>query len=229
MAFAVALFVAAQTGVAASPSPSPLGPAPSPSPLKEIGHVRTSRLCSALNHNLFPAVNGLMLDDKLIDRGFHLMVRSLADAASEATSATITGNANAGSEMDTFQLGMLAEELARNIVKIDNLLADPERFPNDPTTSDDQELALARSRLGAVVARQRRELNILSATAEIDSANDLKSRRDIIPYEHDMSSRNTPAFTPVSMPEALEQDVNLKHATEAAVDPAILPIVAACR
>lgn len=207
---------------AASPSP-----APSP-PLKEIGHVRTSVLCSALRHNIFPAVAGLKLNDDLIDKGRMMMQKTADDAAANAGSAAITGGAGAGSEMDNFQLGILSSDLAKNLVKIEAFLADAHAFPKDPSTEDERMLALAKSSLEAVASRQRATLNVLSATAEINSANDVRAQRDIIPYEHDMSGPQTPPFTPISMPDALATDIKLTQASEVQVTPVVRPIVAIC-
>jgi hypothetical protein len=224
MVFAGILMVVAQ--VAETAAPSATG---TPAPLKEIGHVHASLLCSALRHNLFPAVAGLRIDDDLVDKGQLMMQKTADDAALHATSAEITGSAGAGSEMDNFQLGVLSSALAKNIVKVEAFLNDPNSFASNPTTDDERALALAKSRLEAVAARQRASLNVLSATAEMNDANDLRSQRDIIPYEHDMSGPQTPAFTPMSMPEALAVDKKLTQETEVDVAPAVLPIVAACR
>ncbi len=235
----------------ATPLPSPSA-AQSPGPLKEIGHVRSSILCSALRHNLFPAVEGLRINDALINRGQAMLLRTADDAAAYAASASptggggagdpfqeeaaanqgsasATGGASAGSEMDAYQLGLLSHDLAKNLDKIAGFLNDPHAFTGTPKSDDERALALAESRLEAVVVRQRASLNILSATAEMNSANDLKSRRDVIPYDHCMTCAQTPAFTSISMPHALAAARNLTEQTETAVAPAVFPIVAACK
>jgi hypothetical protein len=246
MFLATLLVLVAQVGSAASPSAAQSTPA-----LKEIGHVRSSTLCTALRHNLFPAVEGLRIDDAMIDRGQAILVRTAKDAAAYAAdasltagsagdpfaqeaganagSASATGGGNAGSEMDSFQLGILTQNLAKNLDKVEALLDDPQIFAGTPTSDDQRALAQAKSRLEDVVARQRASLNILSATGETNAANDLKSRRDVIPYEHCMTCSQTSPYTPISAPDSLAAATNQTQQTEAGVAPAILPIVAACR
>jgi hypothetical protein len=242
----VGVLIVAQVATA-PPSPSA---AQSPAPLKEIGHVRSSISCSALRHNLFPAVEGLRINDALISHGQVLLVRTANDAAAYAANASQTdtsggdpfqqeaganegsvsptGGASAASEMNAFQLGILSHDLAQNIEKIEALLDDRHAFPA-PKSDDERALALAESRLEAVVAQQRASLNILSTTAETNDANDLKSRRDVIPYEHCMTCSQTPAHTPISMPDTLAAARKLTGQTENDVAAAVLPIVAACR
>jgi hypothetical protein len=131
--------------------------------------------------------------------------------------------------MDSFQLGILTQNLAKNLDKVEAFLNDPQTFPGTPTSDDQRALAQAKSRLEDVVARQRASLNILSATGETNAANDLKSRRDVIPYEHCMTCSQTSPYTPISAPDSLAAATNQTQQTEAGVSPAILPIVAACR
>jgi len=246
MLLAALWVLVAQVGSAASPSA-----AQSPPALKEIGHVRSSKLCTTLRHNLFPAVEGLRINDALISHGQAILVRTAEDAAAYAASASqtdtsggdpfaqvaganaggasATGGGSAGSEMDGFQLGIVSHNLAKNLDKVQTFLDDPHSFPDSPTSDDERALTLAKLRLEAVVARQRTSLNILSATAEMNAANDLKSRRDVIPYEHCMTCSQTPPFTPISAPSTLAAATNQTQQTETGVAPAVLPIVAACR
>jgi hypothetical protein len=240
------LLLIAQVGSAASPAP-----AQSPSVLKEIGHVRSSALCTALRRDLFPAVEGLRINDALIDRGQAILIRGAKDAAAYAAdasltngdggdpfaqeaganagSASATGGGSAASEMDGFQLGIVTQNLAKNLDKVERFLDDPRTFPGTPTSDDQRALALAKSRLEDVVTRQRASLNILSGTAETNAANDLKSRRDVIPYDHCMTCSQTSPYTPVSAPASLAAATNLMQQAETGVTPAVLPIVAACR
>jgi hypothetical protein len=217
MLLAVAVMVLAQVPVA------------TPSPLKQIGHVRASFICGALRQNLFPAVAGLRLNDELIDKGRMMMQKTSDDAALGATSAQITGGAGAGLEMDAFQLGMLSSELGSNLAKIEALLDDPKAFSNKPASDDELALARARSRLQEVVARQQASLNVLSMTADTNSSDDLRAQRDIIPYEHDMSGPQTPAYVPMSLPDALALTKQLTQDSETRVMPAVAPIADACK
>ncbi len=247
MLVAVPFLVFVQMGSAASPPP-----APSIAALKEIGHVHSSALCTVLRHNLLPAIDGLRIGDSMINRGQALLVKTAQDAAAYAASASASGAANAvdpfaqeaganagsasptgggsaGSEMDGYQLGILSQSLAKNLEKIAALLDDPHSFPGTPASDDDRALALARLTLQAVAARQRASLNILSGIGETNAANDLKSRRDVIPYDHCMTCSQTVPFTPISAPRTLADASNLTRQSETSVTPAISPIVAECR
>jgi hypothetical protein len=240
------LLLVAQVGssTAASAAQSTTGP-------KVIIHVHSSTLCTALRHNVLPALDSLHLNDAMIDKGHALLVNIAKDAAAYAASASpidttggdpfaqqaganegsasATGGGSAASEMDAFRVGMLVQNLAKNLDTVEALLSDPHRFPEAPTNEDDRALALAKSRLEAVVARQRTSLNIISGTAETNAVGDLKSRRDVIPYEHCGSCSQTKPYTPMSAPDALASATNQTEQTETGVAPALAPIVEACR
>ncbi|HEX4014838.1 MAG TPA: hypothetical protein VHX17_13255 [Candidatus Cybelea sp.] len=247
MLLAIPLLVVVQIGSGASPPP-----APSSTPLKEIGHVRSSALCTVLRDNLSPAIDGLRINDSMIDRGQALLIRTARDAAAYAASASApdatnavdpfaheaganagsasaTGGASAGSAMDAYQLGILSHNLEKNLEKIQALLDDPHSFSATPASDDDRVLALARASLQAVVARQRASLNILSGVAETNAANDLKSRRDIIPYDYCTTCSQTVPFTPIGAPRTLADATGLTRRSEAGVAPAVSPIGAECR
>ena len=222
-----------------------------PQPLKEIIHVHSSMLCTALRNNLFPAVEGLRVNDELVGRGQKLLVRTASDAAAYAANASRTNSgggdpfqqlsgADAGSEsaigggsnaseMDAYQLGILEGNLAKSLGRVDELLQDPHVFPSAPKSDDERALVLAKSSIEAVIAQQRASLNILSGTEETNAVNDLKSRRDVIPYEHCMTCGQTPSFTPISAPNSLAAVRTQTQQTESGVAPAILPIATACR
>jgi len=225
MLFTAALamtFVQAIAGSVGAPTP-----APTASPLKEIGHVHSSRLCTTLRQNLFPAVSGLRINDDLMDQGQKLMLAASGDARSNATSASTTGGAGAGLEMDYFHLSSLSAAVAKNLIKVESLLNDPRVFPANPLTEDQKALAQVKGRLEAVVAGQQASLNILSGTAQSDEANDLRSQRDLVP--DDASGSQTPVYIPVTAPAALAKAVQATQQTEIGVAPTVLPIVAACR
>jgi hypothetical protein len=229
------ILVLAQATPTAASSPQPVA---SPA-LKEIYHTHSSAVCSALNNNLLPAVDGLRANDDLASHGQAALARIAQDAAASVearqdgfiytTSATLTGGASTGPEMDNYRLGNLVHAIARNLEKIEALLDDPKSFPSNPASANEQQLLLVRSLLGKVVAEQRASLNVLSGTQATNAANDLRSQRDTIPYEHDMSGPETPHYTFTSRPEALSNERQLTQQAEADVTPAVLPLVAACR
>jgi hypothetical protein len=235
--FFVLAQVAASPPPLASPSPSPAAAA---SPLKEIGHTHASAVCSTLSRNLFPAVQGLMANDALATEGQHLMVQTARDEdtavhhmrTSEGDFTvvpTLTGGADDPTEMDDYRLANLVRTLAQNLNRIETLLDDPHAFPSVPANDSERQLLIARARLQDVVLNQQALLNVLSGNEASNSANDLRSQKDTIPYDHDMSSAQTPRYTFTTAPEALAHERELTQQSETYVTPAVQPLVAACR
>jgi hypothetical protein len=202
-------------------------PSPAPSPLPEIAHVRTSFLCNTLGNNLFQAVGGLRVNDGLVDQGRMMMAKIAYDAIASPKSVSAGGGAGPASQLDDVQLGILVNGLAQNIDKIETLLADPHRFPIQPTNDEQRELALAKSRLEAVVVQQRASLNILSGIVETNEFLDLQSRCN--PADSSCGRAASAGPARISMPEVIVIRQKLTRQAEDNVAPAVLPIVAACR
>jgi hypothetical protein len=148
--------------VAALPSPvAPPPPGPSPSPeLREIGHVRTTALCTMLRDGVVPAVAGLAKNDELIDaghRGFSKMARDVSDSSS------------AGAAMDKMYLGQIQTRLVRNLKTLEALLGDRARFPDDPGSAAAADTNSMKSELKAVADSQREALALLSGVVETEA------------------------------------------------------------
>ena len=179
-------FLLAVTAAVSSPSP-----APTPT-LKTIIRVHSSPLCSTLNTSVFRTVQGLRINDNLIDASKPLLLRMgkefvpTSDAGREFDQLQAHwGNAPGGThdtnpalELDNQRLLMVASEIAHNLEKIDKLLQDPARFPSVATTDDDKQALLLKTQLQAVADQQRKNLNVLSGLGDTFSLQDLIARGD---------------------------------------------------
>ena len=216
---------------------------PSPGPLKVITDVKSSPVCDALKSNVFQAIQGLQANDNLVATGGMMMVKMRHDAVADPGASGGSGNvggaawgegvtsenggAGAASQMDDVQLGRLTHRLAANLDRLESLLKDAQRFPVDPKSDGEKELALVKSRLEAVIASQRIALDIVSQTYDSNELADLLSMGSpvqLIPSD----SRGTAAVR-LTMPEYLQLARRQTAQRENDVTPAVLPLVAACR
>ncbi len=203
---------------------TPAAPTPSPTPLKVIQRVTISELCPALRENLAPAIIGLRTNDNLITQGQQMMAKVNFDAITDPRSPGGTGGAGMSSEMDDVQMSQLVHALAKNLDRIDALLNDTQHFSSRPVSDDQQSLALARVRLQAVAAEQRRVLNMLSSTVETNELYDLASKCD--PYD---CPAGGPTPTRVALSRALAAEMQVEQNAEGQVAPAIIDVVNRCR
>lgn len=165
---------------------STVSPSPSPTPLKTIGHVRTSLLCTALGDNILHTIEGLQINDNMIDQGRVLLAKMAVDSVEGTQVAPPTckgcprggGSADHGLQMDNVLLGQVVQLVAKNLAKVDTLLNDPKRFPAAPASDDQKMLASAKSSLQAVADSQRVALNILSGTMETTALQMLLAKGD---------------------------------------------------
>lgn len=157
-------------------------PSPAPTALKVIVTVKSSLLCTTLRDNVARAVDGLRVNDKIIDQGRTLLEKTAHDSL--ATGTTPHGGfkgsttRNPAMTMDSYQLGVIGATLAKNLGKIDELLNDNNRFVSNPTAEDQRQLAVAKSQLEAVEAHQKVALNVIYGTADTMELQDLLSRGD---------------------------------------------------
>jgi hypothetical protein len=170
-------------------------PAPSPDPtptLKTIIRVHSSPLCSTLASAVFRAVTGLQINDKLIATSGPLLVgmgkELLPDSYAgkefdklQAQWGNAPGgvhNTNPGLELDNQRLLQITSEIAHNLAIIDEILADPDRFPSEAKTEDDKVDLLLKAQLQAIADQQRKNLNVLSGLADTFSMQDLIAKGD---------------------------------------------------
>jgi hypothetical protein len=232
------LFTAALLQVAQVSAPA----TPSPGPLKIITDVKSSRMCDTLKNNVFQAIQGLQINDKLVAAGGMMMVKmrhdDVADPGASGGQGSIggaawgqgitseDGGAGAASKMDDVQLGSLTHSLAVNLGRLESLLADAQRFPADPKSDGEKDIALLKSRLEAVIAKQKVALDILSQNYDSNELADLLSMGSPV---RDAGSFGGSTAVRLTMPEYLQLARQQTAARETDVTPAILPIVAACK
>ena len=136
-------------------------PSPSPSPLKTIIRVKTTPFCDVFRENVFRAVQGLRINDDVIDEGQSVLAKWVYDSVVEG------GKLNGPSvKMDQYHLGQVAYQAGHNLQRVYALLNDPNRFPTTPQNDADRELLKMKGTLTAVVEAQERSLNIISGTYE---------------------------------------------------------------
>lgn len=166
MTLRAALLVLAQASQIAFPSPSPTPP-------KTIIRIKATPFCTVFRDNVFHAVQGLRINDLVIDRGQSMLAKWAYDSIVDR------GKINGGSrKMDQYQLGQAVHQAAHNLVRVYALLNDSNRFPQAPQTDADRELLKMKAVVQAVADAQERSLNILSGTYETAALNALLSMGD---------------------------------------------------
>jgi hypothetical protein len=172
-----AIALLAAFSVAQAPAPSP-----SATPPKTIIRIKSTPFCQVFRDNIFHAVEGLRINDKVIDQGRMVMAKwaydNVVDRTDSVGSQKSYGIGGKSSQLDQVQLGSLMQQAAHNLQLIYNLLNDPERFPKDPQTLEDRDLATMNARLQAVAAAQEASLNLISGTYETAALNHLLSLGD---------------------------------------------------
>jgi hypothetical protein len=158
-------------------------PSPTASPLKEIYHAKSTPFCTVFRENVFYAVQGLRINDAVFVEGKRILDSLARDAVSDPGGGAMnSGKPKRGAtfgnsaQLDRYRSGQAAHAVADNLTKIYQLLSDTDRFPADPQTDAERDLALMKKRLLAVADAQERSLNILEGTYESDSLDDLLSR-----------------------------------------------------
>lgn len=210
---------------------------PPPTPPPVIRRVTVTALCPTLRENIGPAIAGLRVDDGVIAQGRALMVRIGNDAVVDPVNADATAGAGASSQLDDVQLGHVIHALAENLERVEALLADPTRFPDDPSTDDERALAAAKQRLEAVASEQRRALQILSGTLDANEMADIAAQCDPVDCgaDHDTvtgpSSANAGWTTAprLSVPELLGVEIRIEQNAESLVTGPVVDVVNRCR
>jgi hypothetical protein len=173
--------------VAGAPSPQP-----SATPLKVIVHVKSSPLCSTLGSNVFHTIEGLRVNDKMIDSSKPLLldmgrgyVHSSDDGARFDQQQAQWGNTaggihdtDPGLEMASQQLSELVSAIVHNLQTIDTMLKDPTRFPSTAASASDEQALQLKAELQAVADRQKANLNVLSGLADTFALQDIIAKGD---------------------------------------------------
>ncbi|HVR45862.1 MAG TPA: hypothetical protein VMT95_04415 [Candidatus Binatia bacterium] len=166
----------------------PSAPAPNPTPppaLKTIIRMKTSPFCEAFRENVFHAVEGLRVNDRVIEQGRSLLAKTAYDGVVDRTGmpGPVPGvppqNLGAPSvRMDQYQLGQVMGQIAHNLQRVYGLLNDPRRFAEHPQNDADRELATMKSALLAIAEAQERSLNLISGEYETAALDDMFARGD---------------------------------------------------
>lgn len=166
----------------------PSGPAPNPTPpppLKTIIRMKTSPFCEAFRENVFHAVEGLRVNDRVIEQSRSLLAKTAYDGVVDQTGmpGPVAGvppqDVGAPSvRMDQYQLGQVMGEIAHNLQRVYGLLNDPKRFAEPPQNDADRELATMKSALLTIADAQERSLSLISGQYETAALNDMFSRGD---------------------------------------------------
>ena len=173
---AASLILALQTSAGANPSP-----APTP---KTIIQLKVSPFCQTVRDNVFHAVEGLRINDNVIEQGQGLLAKLAYDGVVDRSGriqieGVPPGNTKAPSvQLDEYQLGQVVGQAAHNLQRIAQLLNDSQCFAQRPQSSADRDLASMKAALQAVADAQERSLNFLSGQYETAALNDMLSRGD---------------------------------------------------
>lgn len=179
------MVLAATLMILALQTPSGAAPDPTSTP-KTIIRIKTSPFCDAFRDNVFHAVEGLRVNDRVIDEGRSLLAKLGYDTVADSTGMdpvpgvpSIVAQSSAPSvQMDQFELEQVVGQAAHNLQRIYGLLNDAKRFVEHPQNDADRDLASMKSALLAVADAQERSLNLLSGEHDTAALNDLFSRGD---------------------------------------------------
>ncbi|HEY9180814.1 MAG TPA: hypothetical protein VIO32_08840 [Candidatus Baltobacteraceae bacterium] len=201
-----------------------VSPQPSPSPLRTITEVHVRAVCTVVREELEPAMNGMLADDRLTDRGQQLLNRLGTDAQNDYIGDM--GGAGGRVSMDNLRVETIANGMASNIEKIQKLL---DKAKDVPTRSNEQDALAAARLLQEAVAQQKAEVNILSFVAYSNNGRDLQGKLDptggnaLPPSTY---QREAPALT---LPEILLERRKATHEAELQAAGALAPLIAECR
>ncbi len=147
-------------------SSEPSGAAP-----KTIVHTRSSQFCSVMRESVGRVVQGLIVNERLIDKGDSALVKMAHDYLSGtlASSYNSYGRAQvvpgAKISFDDQRLRDIAASMAHNLDVIDTLLSDP-RLSQGTKSADDATLAKMKAKLERAREGQAIAVNLMSGLAE---------------------------------------------------------------
>jgi hypothetical protein len=159
----------------AAPVPSPAAPS---SPLPEIAHTRTSAFCSALRENIGPAVGGLVVNDKIVERSKRVLARMSVDE-----------KMHADTNFDRIYLESLINSIGHNLTVIGRLTSDAARFPQDPKTPSERETVQMQAQVREVAGAQQAQLNVIDGVFETQAMGSFQNK----PVYNPLTAPPTPA------------------------------------
>ena len=141
-------------------------PSPAPTPLKTIVNERSTAFCTTFRENVAPAVLGLMMNDKTVERSELVFTKMGHDAL-------LSGGGRL--EMDRRYMEQLVDAIVHNFDIVNAALNDKTHFPETPKTQDDTDLAALRADLRAIEDSQRDALNVMNGVAETEALGNMQS------------------------------------------------------
>lgn len=172
-------------------------PSPAPSPLKEIGHVRSSAFCSALRHNIAPAIGHVLQNDRLIAASRPMFSQFARDHQAMQTA----GGSKAAEDLDVARLESLIGPMVSNAREIRRLLDDPTAFPARARSADDAQILQLRAQLASVLAQQNRVLDLISGLTDTQQMGELQQAGNDVTSQlarNDVAGRGTNSNDPSS-------------------------------
>ncbi|HEY6485474.1 MAG TPA: hypothetical protein VIX83_03730, partial [Candidatus Cybelea sp.] len=136
--------------------------APAVSAPPTIVRVKSSTpFCQTFRDNVFHAVEGLHINDDVIDEGNSILAKWAYDSI-------VDGGKRGGAsiKMDRYQLGLVVGQAAKNLQRVYTLLNDANRFSEKSQTDNSHDLLEMKRALEEVADEQERSLNLLSGTYE---------------------------------------------------------------
>ncbi len=162
-------------------------PAPSASPLREIGHVTTNSICTALSKGVAPILFGVSRNDEAIGASHRGLSKMDSDTALHSSEAAL--------EFDKRYLLQVADVLGHNLDTIKKILASA-AFPRTISDSDDQAVAILKQHLEDVAAKQREALNLVTGTVETSDLGQMQTERNSGMDSATSGDTSTPAPLP---------------------------------
>jgi hypothetical protein len=139
-----------------------------------------------MRDDVFHAVQGLRINDAVIDGGQSLLGKWAYDSV--ASGSSVRGG---GPKMDAYQVGQVVHQAAQNLDLVRALLEKIDHTIGSKNTPDGRDLASIQQALQNVVNAQERSLNILSGTYETASLYQLLGKSD--PAANAVTSANATA------------------------------------
>ncbi len=198
---------------------------PSPSPVPQtIITVQSRELCSLMRERLTPAIGGLLANDHVVAQAQTVLEHWRNDARQEY--GDDVGGSGAAFAMDNLRAENAVSGLVANIEKIQQLL-DGAQF-RGANREDASRFEAARSRLQAVLAEQKAELNLLSFVSATNQARDLQAKGDPTGGIGRPPASLAVDVTPVSLPQQLYLARLATQQREIDATDAIAPITETC-
>lgn len=147
------------TAAVPRPTPAPLAP------FKTITNVHVSPLCNALRRSIAPAIAHVLTNDRLI-----AVSRPDFDAYVKDT----TQSTQAAQDLDVLRLERLIDPLVANSKAVEQLLDDPQAFPNAVPDRSYRSVVEMRNDLKSALADQQHALDVISGFVDTQQMGELQ-------------------------------------------------------